>query len=111
MCFEEWLWETAAAEISHLHSDNGIFTADMFCAVCKMKHQTQRFSEVGVKHQMLWLRGRFKQSFTWPEHSYIIFLSIGLNKAQMICHYGDLLSNMLPGYTIVSFRIAHQDKG
>ncbi len=22
LCFEEWLWETAAAEISHLHSDN-----------------------------------------------------------------------------------------
>ncbi len=51
MHFEEWLWEIAAAEISHLHSDNGIFTADMFCADCKMKNQTQSFSGVGAKHQ------------------------------------------------------------
>ena len=51
MHFEEWLWETAAAEITHLHSDNGIFTADMFRDDCKMKNQTQSFSGVGVKHQ------------------------------------------------------------
>ena len=48
--FEEWLWETAAAEISHLHSDNGIFTADMFRADCNMKNQTQSFLYVGAKH-------------------------------------------------------------
>ncbi len=24
-CFEQWLWELAATEIHHLHSDNGIF--------------------------------------------------------------------------------------
>ncbi len=35
MCFEEWLWEMAAAEISHLHSDNGIFTADSFVLIAK----------------------------------------------------------------------------
>eukprot|EP00804_Cyclotella_cryptica_P014513 CCRYP_004809-RB/>CCRYP_004809-RB protein AED:0.52 eAED:0.36 QI:0/0/0/1/0/0/2/0/183 len=51
MRFEEWLWEIAAAEISHLHSDNGIFTADMFRADCKQKHQSQSFSGVGAKHQ------------------------------------------------------------
>ena len=49
--FEEWLWEMAAAEISHLHSGDGIFTADMCCADCKMKNQTQSFSGVGAKHQ------------------------------------------------------------
>jgi hypothetical protein len=43
MHFEEWLWEMAAAETSHLHSDNGIFTAVMFRADCKMKNQTQSF--------------------------------------------------------------------
>ncbi len=42
--FEEWLWEMAAAEIKHLHSDNGVFTADMFRDDCKMKHQSQSFS-------------------------------------------------------------------
>ena len=39
--FEEWFWEMAAAEIKHLHSDNGVFTADMFRDDCKMKHQSQ----------------------------------------------------------------------
>ncbi len=39
--FEEWLWKMAAAEIKHLHSDNGVFTADMFRDDCKMKHQSQ----------------------------------------------------------------------
>ena len=51
MHFEEWLWETAAAEISHLHSNNGIFTSGMFCIDCKMKNKTQNFSGVGGKHQ------------------------------------------------------------
>ena len=34
--FEEWLWEMAAAEIKHLHSDNGVFTADMFRDDCEI---------------------------------------------------------------------------
>ena len=28
--FEEWLWEQAAVEVKHYHSDNGVFTANMF---------------------------------------------------------------------------------
>jgi hypothetical protein len=28
--FEEWLWEIASAETSHLHSDNGVFASGMF---------------------------------------------------------------------------------
>eukprot|EP00804_Cyclotella_cryptica_P030037 CCRYP_016933-RA/>CCRYP_016933-RA protein AED:0.63 eAED:0.45 QI:0/0/0/0.5/1/1/2/0/311 len=48
--FEERFWEMAAAEIRHLHSDNGVFTADMFRADCKMKHQSQSFSGVDAKH-------------------------------------------------------------
>eukprot|EP00804_Cyclotella_cryptica_P017061 CCRYP_003305-RA/>CCRYP_003305-RA protein AED:0.17 eAED:0.17 QI:0/-1/0/1/-1/1/1/0/125 len=51
MRFEEWLWEITAAEILHLHSDNSIFTADMFRADCKQKHQSQSFSGVGARHQ------------------------------------------------------------
>jgi hypothetical protein len=51
MCFKEWLWETAAAETSHLHCDNGIFTVDMFWADCKMKNQSQSISGIGAKHE------------------------------------------------------------
>ena len=49
--FEEWLWEQAAAEIRHLHSDNGIFTSDVFRTDCDDKGQTQSFSAVGAQHQ------------------------------------------------------------
>jgi len=49
--FEEWLWEMAAAEINHLHSDNGVFTDDMFGKDCKSKHQSQSLSGVGAKYQ------------------------------------------------------------
>eukprot|EP00804_Cyclotella_cryptica_P022545 CCRYP_009449-RA/>CCRYP_009449-RA protein AED:0.37 eAED:-0.02 QI:0/0/0/1/0/0/2/0/345 len=51
--FEEWLWEMAATEIKHLHSDNGVFTADTFRDDCRTKHQSQSFSGVGAKHQNL----------------------------------------------------------
>ena len=44
--FEEWLWEIAAAVISHLHSENGVFTVDMLHEDCKSKHQSQSFSGV-----------------------------------------------------------------
>eukprot|EP00804_Cyclotella_cryptica_P023036 CCRYP_000302-RA/>CCRYP_000302-RA protein AED:0.27 eAED:0.10 QI:0/0/0/1/0/0/2/0/149 len=53
VCFEEWLWELTAAEIKNLRSDNGVFTADIFCDDCKIKHQSQSFSGVGAKHQNL----------------------------------------------------------
>ncbi len=38
--FEQWLWELAAIEIHHLHSDNGIFNAELFVEDCKNKFQT-----------------------------------------------------------------------
>ena len=49
--FEEWLWDLAAVEIRHFHSDNGIYTADEFKADCSRKDQTQSFSGVGAQHQ------------------------------------------------------------
>jgi hypothetical protein len=49
--FEEWLWEQACVEVKHYHSDNGIFTADMFRGDCNKKGQTQSFSGVGAQHQ------------------------------------------------------------
>ncbi len=48
---EQWLWELAAAEINHLHSDNGIFNAELLVEDCKNKFQTQSFSGVGAHHQ------------------------------------------------------------
>ena len=44
--FQEWFGEIAAAKISHLHSDNGVFTVDMFHEVCKSKRESQSFSGV-----------------------------------------------------------------
>ena len=37
--FEQWLRETAWVEMKHIHSDNGVFTADGFHADCDKKHQ------------------------------------------------------------------------
>ena len=49
--FEQWLWDQAAAEVSHYHGDNGIFTAEEYKKVCDNKGQTQSFSGVGAQHQ------------------------------------------------------------
>jgi len=49
--FEEWLWEQACVEISHIHSDNGIFASDEFRLDCGNKKQDQTFSGVGAQHQ------------------------------------------------------------
>jgi hypothetical protein len=49
--FEEWLWEQAVVEVKHYHSDNGVFTADMFLEDCNNKGQSQSFSGVGAQHQ------------------------------------------------------------
>ncbi len=40
-CFEQWLWDLAAAKIFLLHSDNGIFNAELLIEDCKNKFQTQ----------------------------------------------------------------------
>ena len=51
LCFEEWIWEQAAARVKHYHSDNGVFTAEVFKKACQESGQTQSFSGVGAKHQ------------------------------------------------------------
>ncbi len=75
MRFEEWLWEMAAAEISHLHSDNSIFTADMFHADCKMKNQTQSFLGVGAKHQNS-LAERAIQTIIYMARTFMVRVSL-----------------------------------
>ena len=49
--FEKWLWYQAAAEVSHYHGNNGIFTTAEYRHDCNKKGQTQFFSVVGAQHQ------------------------------------------------------------
>ncbi|KAL7481484.1 hypothetical protein ACHAW6_007165, partial [Cyclotella cf. meneghiniana] len=46
------------------------------------------------------LNEQFKESSTWIELSWFIFLSIDLSEELMICPCGDLQSSMLSGYRI-----------
>ena len=46
--FEQWLWEQAAAEASHYHGYNGIFTTEEYHRDCEQKGQSQSFSGVGA---------------------------------------------------------------
>ena len=39
--FEEWLWDLACAGIKHIHSNNGVFTADDFQTDSTEKYQSQ----------------------------------------------------------------------
>ncbi len=48
--FEQFLFEHGCAEIKHLHSDNGVFSAEEFRDECAEKKQTQSFSGVGAQH-------------------------------------------------------------
>ena len=91
--FEECLWETAAAEISHLHSDNGIslWIVDMFWADCKMKNQSQSFSEVGAKHQNAMAERAIQTIMHMARTFMVMFLFIGLSEELMICPCGVLL--------------------
>ncbi len=41
--FEQWLWEQAAADIRHLHSDDSILTAESFGDNCNQKGQFRVF--------------------------------------------------------------------
>ena len=49
--FEQWIWEQACVEISHMHSDNGIFASSQFRLDCDNKNQEQYFSAVGSQNQ------------------------------------------------------------
>ena len=49
--FEQWIWEKACVEISHMHSDNSIFASDQLSLEYDNKHQEQYFSGVKSQHQ------------------------------------------------------------
>jgi hypothetical protein len=75
VCFDKWFWEMAAAEIKHLHSDNVVFTADMFHDDCKIKHQSQSFSGVGAKHQNL-IAERAIQKIMYMARTFMFHVSL-----------------------------------
>jgi hypothetical protein len=49
--FEQWLYDTAYAEVKHFHGDNGIFASEQYRQECMENGQTQSFSGVGAQHQ------------------------------------------------------------
>ena len=49
--FEQWIYDTAYAEVKHFHGDNGIFASEQYRQECIKKGQTQSFSGVGAQHQ------------------------------------------------------------
>ncbi len=73
--FEQWLWELAAAETHHLHSDNGIFNAELFVEDCKNKFQTQSFSGVGAHHQNA-LAERSIQTIMYMTRTLMVHISL-----------------------------------
>ena len=83
MPFEEWLWEVAAAEISHLHSDNGIFTSNMFRLIANRSINLRVSLVLAQNIKMQWLSAPYRLSPTWPGPSWFMFLFIGLNEESM----------------------------
>ncbi len=49
--FEQWLYDTACAEVKHFHGNNGIFSSEEYHLECSEKKQLQSFLGVGVQHQ------------------------------------------------------------
>lgn len=49
--FEEFLWLEAGVVVKHYHSDQGVFTSEMFKSACSKLKQTQSFSGTGNKRQ------------------------------------------------------------
>ena len=49
--FEQWIDDTAYADVKHFHGDNGIFASEQYRQECIVKGQTQSFSGVGAQHQ------------------------------------------------------------
>ena len=75
MKFEEWIWEQAAARVQHYHSDNGVFTAEIFKDDYKDKQQTQSFRGVGAQHQNAEAE-RAIQTVMYMAHSFMIHVAL-----------------------------------
>ena len=73
--FEQWLYEEAFVEIKHIHSDNGVFTAEEFKEDCAEKNQKQSFSGVGAQHQNAKAE-RAIQTIMWMARSFMLHVSL-----------------------------------
>jgi hypothetical protein len=73
--FEQFLFEHGCAEIKHLHSDNGVFSAEEFKDECAEKKQTQSFSGVGAQHQNAKAE-RAIQTIMWMARSFMLHVSL-----------------------------------
>ena len=73
--FEDWLRDTAFVEIKHIHSDNGVFTAEEFQDDCKEKNQKQTFSGVGAQHQNAKAE-RAIQTIMWMARTFMLHVSL-----------------------------------
>ena len=78
-CFEEWLQDLAYTEIKHSHSDNGIFAADVFHAICIRKHQSQSFSGVGAHHQNVHAKSAI-QTIMYMARTFMLHVSLHLSE-------------------------------
>ena len=59
--FEQWLWEQAVAEVSHYHSDNGIFVSKAYRKDCEGKVQIQIFQALELSIKILGQSVPYKQ--------------------------------------------------
>ncbi len=59
---EQWLWELAAAEIHHLHSDNGILNAQLFLRIVRTSSRLSHILELVLIIRMPLPSGQFKPS-------------------------------------------------
>ncbi len=90
-CLVQLLWELAAAETYHLHSDNGILNAELFVEDCKKNFQMQSFSGVDAHHQTNLVDiSQFKLSCAWARPLWFIFVCIRAITVLIILHFGVL---------------------
>ena len=73
--FEQWLFDNGGVTIKHVHSDNGVFSADVFVDDCKKKVQKQSFSGVGAQHQNAKAE-RAIQTIMWMARSFMLHVSL-----------------------------------
>ncbi len=116
--FEQWKRELAATEISHLHIDYGIFSADLLVQDCN-KFQNQSFLRVCVQNQNT-LAQLSIQTIMFMDQTFMVHVFwIGVSTLPIILHLGVSPWNILFGFTIVFPTISmvshqwnyHQDQG
>jgi hypothetical protein len=99
--FEQWLYDTAYAEVKHFHGDNGIFASEQYRQECIEKGQTQSFSGAGAQHQNAKdeqaIQTVMYMAWTFMVHASLTGRSMGLMTS--LC--GRLLSSMQCGYITV----------